>query len=494
MVTVKRNSASTVVLPVFLSFIAAFFLAVSPCFGQDVPAPKRVALNPAFVEYIQAAKLGSVATFSDDGHPLGYHPSPVDLSHLKSAAVVFSGTTSTGSLPTSYDLRTQGRVTSVKDQGTCGDCWTFAAYSSLESWLKSRPTPQIWDFSEQDMNVYNGFDSAECDGGDQFMATAYLARWSGPVNESDVPYPYAAEAPGVAVKKHVQDVIYLPKRTGPTDNDAIKQAIVQYGAVFIGFEYEDDNYNSDNYAYWYDKTAAGNHAVAIVGWKDGFDRHKFNPIDKAYPAGDGAFIIKNSWGKSWGNKGYFYMSYYDKSLNSPTSFIDARPTTNYAMSYDYDPLGWTSSAGWGGETAWFANIFNTSTSGNLIKAVGFYTPQVNCPYEIYVYKNVQAGNPVNGKLVRKVKAVMPNAGYHTVTFTGTAVTAGKKFSVVVKLNTPGYDFPVAIEEPVSGYSSGAKAVAGQSFMSQDGSTWTDVTTWRGWGKTNVCLKAFAVKN
>jgi hypothetical protein len=92
-----------------------------------------------------------------------------------------------------------------------------------------------------------------------------------------------------------------------------------------------------------------------------------------------------------------------------------------------------------------------------------------------------------------VTGVMPYAGYHTVRFSGTEVTAGKKFSVVAKVTSPDYDFPVAIEEPILGYSSAAKAVAGQSFMSNNGLAWTDVTTWRGWGKTNVCLKAFGAR-
>jgi C1A family cysteine protease len=493
MAVMKRSTLSGTPAGIVLSLIIGLFFAAPACFGQGPPSPQRAPLNPAFVKHIETLKLGSVQTFTETGHALGYRPPPIELPHSKQAAAVSSVSGSPQALPAVYDLRALGRVTAVRDQGNCGDCWAFGALGSLESWLKSRPTPQTWNFSEQDLNENHGFDPAECDGGDHFMATAVLARWSSPVNESDVPYPYLGAYDGAAVRKHVQEVLFLPARNGPTDNDTIKRAIVNNGAVFIGFDWEDENYNPRYYAYWFNEESKGNHAVTIVGWNDHFDRKKFIPIGGAYPAGNGAFIIKNSWGGKWGDKGYFYMSYYDKSLNSPTSFIKARGTTNYALAYSHDPLGWTKSAGWGGETGWFANIFTASPNAAVIKAVGFYTPQANCPYTIRIYRNVTAGKPASGTLVRTVTGVMPYAGYHTVGFAPTAVTAGKKFSVTAMVYSQGYSFPVAIEDAVIGYSSAAKAVAGQSFMSGNGVDWTDVTTWRGWEKTNVCLKAFGAK-
>src|SRR5660397_108005 len=75
--------------------------------------------------------------------------------------------------------------------------------------------------------------------------------------------------------------------------------------------YWDKNYyQENNYAYRYTESQIANHAITIVGWDDSFDRNKFKQV----PSGDGAFIVKNNWDQSWGEEGYFYISYYDSKL------------------------------------------------------------------------------------------------------------------------------------------------------------------------------------
>jgi C1A family cysteine protease len=67
------------------------------------------------------------------------------------------------------------------------------------------------------------------------MSTAYEARWSGSVNTSDDPYSatssFSSSELGFPVRKHVQNVVFLPSRNGPMDNLEIKKAIMNYGAV-----------------------------------------------------------------------------------------------------------------------------------------------------------------------------------------------------------------------------------------------------------------------
>ena len=138
--------------------------------------------------------------------------------------------------------------------------------------------------------------------------------------------------------------------------------------------------------------------------------------------------------------------------------------------------------------AWCANIF-TSKSDEALKAVSFYTTDSNCNYEIYIYTN-PGSNPISqaGPVLSK-SGTSPAAGYHTIPLdSGVPLKAGQKFSVVLKLTTPEYNFPIAIEMPYSGYSSKATAHAGESFISSDGNTWTDITTYDS--NTNVCIKAF----
>lgn len=490
----------------FLSVAIGVFFTASPAIGQTTPAVQKRPLNRAFLKHMERVKLGMGPKFSSDGHPLGYIPPPVNLSHLKRLTSRWVVETRETALPSKYDLRTLNRITPVKDQGDCGSCWTFATFGSLESKLKlSNGSGTTWDFSEGDLNQYHGFDIPECEGGNQYMSTAYLARWAGPVKEADVPYPYSTGSdfatPGAAVRKHVQDVIIWPDRISPTNNSPIKKAIQTYGAVYVSFQYVSSSYNPTYKSYWYNGTGS-NHAVAIVGWDDSFSKTKFKPINGVYPAGNGAFIVKNSWGTSWGDNGYFYMSYYDTSLTVGTSFSNAESTSKYTRIYEYDPLGWVTSLGYtsGDKTlGWFSNIFKAASNATKIKAVSFYTPSPKCPYVIYIYDKVTAGKPRSGARVKTLTGTVANAGYHTIRFDSSpaTVTANSRFSVVVKLTTPGYNWPIPLEAYYSGWSSAANSYYGQGFVSPDGVNWSDIgaaeddTGETYPTKDSICLKAFA---
>ena len=120
----------------------------------------------------------------------------------------------------------------------------------------------------------------------------------------------------------------------------------------------------------------------IVGWNDSFDKNKFSMV----PPGDGAFIVKNSWGTGWGDQGYFYISYYDSKIGKSNAVFTAESPDNYKFIYQYDPLGVTSLIGYTNPTGWCANVF-TVKSDEIVKAVSFYTTDSNCNYEIYIYTN-----------------------------------------------------------------------------------------------------------
>ena len=463
--------------------------------------------NPKFTEY-KNRKLVYQTTQSPTGHKSGLFPSPVDLSHLKHTSVPDVYASVGTSIPTSYDLRTLNKVTPVKNQGIAGLCWTFATGGSLESYLMPGET---WSFSENNIknvlssaNSPQGFDLAPSDGGNFVMSTAYLARWDGPVSTSDDPFDptssFSSSETGLPVQKHVQNVIFLPNRNGPTDNQDIKEAIMNSGAVTTGMYFDPTNttnYNQNTYGYYYSGTTSSSHAVTIVGWYDSFSKNNFATA----PPGDGAFIIKNSWGTTaadWGNvkndNGYFYVSYYDSNIGYAmnTQFTAENPN-NYVNIYQYDPLGWTRQINTNPTnptTGWGANIF-TAKSNEVIKAVSFYTTDLNCNYVINIYTDPSTTPISEVGPVLTQSGTISNAGYHTVPLnSGVQLNAGQTFSVVMELTNPTYKYPIAVEMPVSGYSSQATANELESFVSSDGNTWTDLTTEPGYSNTNVCIKAF----
>lgn len=491
----------------------AFVLLLCSILGHGATAAEQTArialqtapVNPQFERWLDAKAKGVFDINSDEnGNPLGFTPSPLRMPAVQPSI------SSKNAFPSKFDLRTLNALTPVRDQGQCGSCWAFGSYSSLESHLKYNKKENR-DFSEQDLNQYHGFDNPECEGGDHLMSTAYLARWSGPVNENEVPYPYqlslgdpetdfdAAEpnaTPGVAVRKHIQNVYFLPERSGPRDNDAIKRAVMNTGAIAVAFEWDSKYYNPTTAAFYTTGNEA-NHMVAIVGWDDDYPRTNFKAGFR--PPANGAFIIKNSWGPNFGRSGYFYLSYYDKSIGYLAAFNQAATVSNFSRIYQYDPLGWTSSIGFEPRagypkdltTAWFSNIFLSANNADSIKAVSFYTPVPASAYTLFVYEDVAPGKPRSGTLVHKQSGTIVNPGYNTIKLkTPASVTPLERFSVVVKLKTPNYNYPIPLEDRLRGYSSAASAGAGQSFISENGSQWLDLTAQYGKKNANVALKAF----
>jgi C1A family cysteine protease len=455
--------------------------------GQENTAVSTAPINPDFLAYQENAQGAVLAASENEGmYSYGLIPPPLDLSHIsasQSNSAVFSVQ---NALPVTYDLRSQGRVTGIKNQGSYGTCWAFSSLASLES--TGLPTFGVKTYSEKHMVNLDGFDNTVDDGGNHLMATAYLAGWIGPVNEEDDLYPDAwdYESPtDLAPEAHVQNVLFLPELTGQEEAATLKQAIVEHGAVFTSMYIDPDHpyYNNATASYYYSGTSKANHAVTVVGWNDTYDRNLFATI----PPGDGAWIIKNSWGTGFGDGGYFYLSYFDSVVGKCNTVFTGEDTGNYDTVYQYDPLGWVGSIGTGSETGWFAAVFTADADEDL-RAVSLYAAQYESPYELYVYLDPATG-PTNGSgPVASQTGTIDVSGYRTVPLESpVTLSAGQTFSVVVKLTTPGYTYPIPVERPKSDYSSAATAQPGEGYV-RLGGAWVDLTD--EFENYSPCLKAF----
>ncbi len=409
-------------------------------------------------------------------------------------------------LPSYLNLRDEGRLTPVRDQGDCDVEWAFATYGSLESTLLT-DTGIEWDFSENNMknllsNGYSeGYDREPCDGGNALMSTAYLARWSGPVNEADDPYllqiPSTYPSTDLAPVLHVQNVTWLPPREDSLNNNLLKQTLYESGALYTEFyvnyscfgQNVTDYHNGTSY-YRPDEshTIDFTHAVTLVGWDDNYPAANFTVT----PPEDGAFIIKNSWGTDAGDEGYLYISYYDTSFaiaDNPVLFT-AEPADRLDNIYQYDPLGGTAGYGCDGisTTIYGANVF-TADGYEDLRAVSFYTIEPGTEYVAAIFRDIDTPPGSAAGPVTWVSGTTDLSGYHTIPLPkAVSLSPDQTFSVVLKVTAPTDTYPLVVEVPYEDYSSQATAVAGQSYVSDYGDEWDDITTLSP--DTNVCIKAF----
>jgi PGF-pre-PGF domain-containing protein len=514
--------------PILLIILILFLAAIPAHADNNTTKPQIAPLNPDFVQYQEEMEQNrnhvSVNTISpsedrlksileQDGsiesslHPPGLVPSPIDFSYLSPVNTKTNGYGILSSYPSRYDLREENGVTPIRDQALAGSCWVFATYGPLESYLMHNKSEE-WDFSEQHVKntllssyPHDFYRNGHADGGYMLMVLAYLAGWSGPVTESDDPYDSLSpeSSSDTVVAKHVQDAFIFPHINHT--NNLFKQMIMDYGAISVAIHDNQSAYfNTENNTYYcYDEDKMQTHGVTLAGWDDDFNRTKFSP---AAPA-DGAYIIKNSWGDQWADDGYYYISYYDTSIgnkdeingseHSPyttNTVIMAENVSNYDQIYQYDFLGWCSNTGYNNTTALGANVF-TATTNQTLEAVSFYTVDSNSYYNISVYLDPDNG-PVNTSSAVSVKnGSIALPGYHTIDLDhNVSLHADQNFSIVIKFTTPEYTYPVAIEKAIDRYSNNANAEPGQSYLSSNGSNWTDVSA----SDINVCIKAFTTES
>ncbi|MDD5572079.1 MAG: lectin like domain-containing protein, partial [Bacteroidales bacterium] len=236
-----------------------------------------------------------------------------------------------------------------------------------------------------------------------------------------------------------------------------------------------------DFTYYYDKTdSTTNHIVLIVGWDD-------NKVTLA--PSPGAWIIKNSFGTVFGDKGYFYVSYQDTRINSSAAFFPNRiPVTANTVLYCYDKLGWVQSYGYSATIAYGLSKFSAASSQKLTK-IGTYVGVANGTVDVEVYGTYSGGVLSNllGTITTKT-CTLPGHYYFDLP-TPINITGGSDFYVKVKYYTPAYNWPVPVESIYSGFSN-PTIETGKCWISNNGTSWAAVGTGTS-GVYDMTIKAYA---
>ena len=415
------------------------------------PAESGASICGVYCEYYESGN-----NFTDDELSLNNTNYDINVESSQTKFNLLNNTINVQTLPKKFDLRDWGWVSPVKDQGNRGACWTFGTTSALESVL-IRYANATYTFSENNLqntmlkySKYGMSDTVE--GGNIYTAEYYYSSWLGVSPAEYDPYDELGKiSPLIATDDdiHIKDIVLIEQRNNSTDNDCLKWALIKFGAISSNY-YHDFNpayYNETTYGYYNYEIDAANHAICIVGWDDTYPKENF----VVTPPGDGAFIIKNSWGTVWGNEGYFYISYYDLSLAffAPSMTFDLKNNNNYDKLYQHE-ISYCDSS----NHTYSMNKY-VADENLLIAAVGAFN---------YCNSNYDFSILVNGEKRYEQNGTYDYSGYVTVELDECIpVMKGDEFAVISKSTQQNLGTVRIHAQPHV------------SFVSYDGAEWEDLT-------------------
>ena len=440
--------------------------------------------NPIYTVFDKESVLENNTCFNDDNVSTNNTYYSTIMLGQGIQLVLLNNTINTTIIPDKFDLRDYGWVSSVKNQAGMGACWTFGMTGTLESALL-KATNITTDFSENNMqNTMLKYSIYGCplivEGGINCISTGYLLSWLGAfTQDADIYDEIGKLSPVITTQNdiHVQDVMFTPNNEIPNGTQ-LKLAIMKYGSIDVGFFGQattnevNPYYNPETYAHYVNESIEPSHAVSIIGWDDNFNASNF----LITPPGDGAWIVKNSYGTGWGDNGFFYISYYDKTLlnsqdvtNYATSII-IENTEPYNKNYQYNII-WGGDFKSGNQNVSYMNEFE-ALENDLIAAVGTYFDKEGMNYTVEIY--------VNDELKLTQTGVSPYFGYRTIKLNEyVPIMQGDVFKAVITSNAA----PTVNLTYVRPH-----YTQNTSFISFDGEAWED-TYDSGY---ITCLKVYTV--
>lgn len=432
----------------------------------------------------------------------------------------------------------------VENQRDTQECWAFSILNSMETNLFMKEQIKI-DFSERHMdystsnsiygeNVDFKYDRPTRIGAINEVGLAYLTNGQGAVLENEMKFENNMNSIknsdlNIQPVYYVQDYIQFPNIYKTYDSDGnikyynsygneydeseigyirsqIKKYISENGALVSvmpskytkGYNNTDDITKATAFCSK-DITQNRDHAITIVGWDDNYSKENFGETNK--PKNDGAYIVLQSYGEHFFDKGYIYISYEDCLIESSLYGICK------SSKYDYDNLYQNDFYGANGtmhikdcQIGYLSTYFtrDKNKTESLTK-VSVSIPQ-RASIEVWVNPN---GDDITEKNLIKIsdRSEILDPGYHTIDVEHTKLT-GEKFAIVIKQVSENGDFYFNVEYCNSNtlFYKNVSSETGRNKASIDGKVWEvldeqgkDTKSEEDLHSADLCIKAFTVE-
>ncbi len=417
-----------------ISITAVIFIAA---IWGDIIAQSSIKfapLNPAFIKYQKTSLAKPKAS--------DYVPAPV----LPRSSIPESYRYD-DDLPSDYDMRNGDWLTPIRDQMQTPLCWAYAAFGAIESQIKGLGRGST-NLSEKCLQEFHS-NYYYTEGGNFQMTDSYLSTYNGPVLEENSSCYQALKAGTVTYSNYVNEATGSHGNIKPSSflsgilnredtlHNMIKHTIYKTGAVSTTMYFGNEYYNAKNYTYYCDSTSKEvNHAVVLIGWNDTMKTAALEP---------GAWIVRNSWGTSFGEGGYFYLSYSDSVALHGENYIWPIIEDYNADAYLYmnDQLGGISCLGYKNETYAYGLAKFEAQINLPITKIMTWTKEGNSKVSVWIYDNFDGSN-LNGLLGESLNNYREYAGYFMVDLpVPIYLSAGNDFYIKIK-----YEYPDTLLPPV----------------------------------------------
>ena len=406
--------------------------------------------------------------------------------------------------PNKYNSNDYGYITSVKNQGIGGSCWAFACIGAVEANAKINGLG-THDLSEMHLlySVYGGsyldtpgrtnrYNVGVDEGGFARYAASYFFGGYGMLSESEWIYDenlpmlysnnYKIGRNILSTKSYkLHNIKNEYSACSNTDINTMKSRIMEDGSV-VADVHMDSKYNKNYDSRYLQVTTSQesftNHEILVVGWDDTISKDKFLNATR-----DGAWIVKNSWGTDWGDRGYFYVSYDDDFICGNVSTFTGVSNKTYDYTYkgaevihNYDIIYYN-------KALFATKIEKASIKNEKLSRVSFATA-AGIHYKVYMSESNTLTS--NNDWILLASGTSTNYGIDSVDISNT-IPIKNTFTIIVEYTIPYSNGAPLLTSCLDNYDmSTIDYKSNTNYYSDNGTNWYDMTTMPVGNMTRKC--------